>query len=76
MWRDQTKLKQKFFANSPEAREFYIFVRHLKMSPKDYYDLSYLQRQIILYHWNKEMQEREDERKRYEAEIQKGKRRT
>ena len=46
-------------ARSDEAKEFYFFIRHLRMSPKDYADLTELQKVALIEQWNQEQKESE-----------------
>jgi hypothetical protein len=50
--------------NSPEAKEFYFFVRHLHLSPQAYADLTELQKQALIYHWNEEQKAEERRNKK------------
>ena len=49
---------------SDSAKEFYFFVRHLKISPHDYVDLTELQKAVLIYQWNEEAKEQERQAKK------------
>jgi hypothetical protein len=48
---------------SPEAKEFYFFVRHLHLSPESYAQLTEIQKQALIYQWNEEQKAEERRQK-------------
>lgn len=54
------------FAETDDAKVFYILVKELHMSPADIADLTPIQRNVLIYNWI-------EEKKREEKQIKKAK---